>query len=122
MYTLVFIFYQKHNITINIPHLFIYLRIYRWQYVHLSFATLFATSLILFDRRSDGKNRSIGPVSVSRYMARLRATGADRPNVNLALENEVGEWGHLGAGSPYSPCQHIRLRFVFGCNNRTIPK
>ena len=30
-------------------------------------------------------------------------------------------WGQLGAGGPYSPCYRIGLRFVFGCNNRTVP-
>ena len=30
--------------------------------------------------------------------------------------------GAVGAGNPYSPCEHIGLRFVFVCDNRTVPK
>ena len=30
--------------------------------------------------------------------------------------------GHLGAARPIFPRHTIRFSFVFGCNNRTVPK
>ena len=51
----------------------------------------------------------IGPVSGSRYMARLRATGLYRACKSRARKRGWGSWG---AGGPHTPCLHIGLYFV----------